>query len=297
MDITQSQYCYKYPHPAVTTDCCIFAFLNNELSILLIRRGIDPYKGEWALPGGFMKMTETADECARRELFEETGYFADSLHQFGAYTEIDRDPRERVVSIAYYALVKMASVRGGDDADDARWFPVSQLPLLAFDHLSIVNDALMAMRRDIYFEPIGFELLPPTFTMAELQKIVETITGQTFDRRNFYNKMRHLQFVSEVNDDMSRKRYELMPKAEKEDNQENSDWRRRYRHYYGEDYPQSAKKSAVRASVMTSSSPENCDTDETVEPPRTRRSGVKYFFNKLAFQARKDKKGNGPITF
>lgn len=193
-------YSYKYPHPAVTADCCIFAFLNNELSVLLIRRGIEPFRGQWALPGGFMRINETAEECAARELFEETGYLTDSMRQFHTYSSVQRDPRERVVTVAFYALVKMGAVRGGDDADEARWFPVSQLPDLAFDHDAIVHDALLAMRRDVYFEPIGFELLPPTFSMAELQKIIETLTGETYDRRNFYNKMRHMQFVTEVSD-------------------------------------------------------------------------------------------------
>ena len=112
-------YTYQYPHPAVATDCVVFGFDGKEIRILLIERGVEPYKGSWAFPGGFMRMDETAEACARRKLSEETNLMVYTLKQFGTFTEVHRDPRERVISIAYYALVRPADVVGGDDATQA----------------------------------------------------------------------------------------------------------------------------------------------------------------------------------
>ena len=186
-------YTYKYPHPAVTTDCVIFGYdLREGLSVLLVQRGIDPYKGRWAFPGGFLKMDEDADTGARRELMEETGFEAGSITQFGAFTDVDRDPRERVITIAYMALVRKGSVQGGDDAADARWFPVSTVPPLAFDHDRILRIALERLKEQIHFRPVGFELLPEVFTLPQLQALYEAILGVRFDRRNFASKMQKL---------------------------------------------------------------------------------------------------------
>ena len=182
-------YTYEYPHPAVTTDCVVFGFNGKELEILLIERGIEPFKGAWAFPGGFMGIEESAEECAQRELREETGLTIHSLKQLGAFTSVHRDPRERVVSIAFYALVQPSDVTGGDDAKQARWFPVDDAPPLAFDHDYILRKALQQLRKDIYFEPIGFELLDKAFTMSELQRLYEAILGVRFDRRNFEKKI------------------------------------------------------------------------------------------------------------
>lgn len=182
-------YTYEYPHPAVATDCVVFGFNGKMLEILLIKRGIDPFKGAWAFPGGFMKMEETAEECAQRELREETGFTAHSMKQLGAFTSLHRDPRERVVSIAFYALVQPSEVVGGDDANLAQWFPVDEAPPLAFDHDYILRKALQQLRKDIHFEPVGFELLSQSFTMSELQRLYEAILGVHFDRRNFEKKM------------------------------------------------------------------------------------------------------------
>ena len=111
------KYCYKYPHPAVTTDCVIFGYdVKDGLSVLLIRRGLDPYKGSWAFPGGFIRMDEDAETGARRELNEETGLDSVYVEEFGCFSEVDRDPRERVITIAFFALVRKADVKGGDDA-------------------------------------------------------------------------------------------------------------------------------------------------------------------------------------
>ena len=183
-------YTYQYPHPAVTTDCVIFGYdLREGLSILLVQRGIDPFKGRWAFPGGFLRMDEDADTGARRELMEETGFEAESITQFGAFTAVDRDPRERVITIAYLALVRKGDVQGGDDAADARWFPVTAVPPLAFDHDRILRIALERLKEQIHFRPVGFELLPDVFTMSQLQALYEAILGVRFDRRNFSSKM------------------------------------------------------------------------------------------------------------
>lgn len=191
-DDCELKYCYKYPHPAVTTDCVIFGFDGTKLQVLLVQRGIEPYKGRWALPGGFLQMNESADQGAQRELQEETGLEDCYVRQLQTFTDPNRDPRERVITIAYYALVKMQEVRGGDDADDARWFELSKVPQLAFDHDHILRVAEHTLRQQIHFEPIGFELLPEKFTILELQNLYEAILGLHFDRRNFYNKMKRL---------------------------------------------------------------------------------------------------------
>lgn len=135
-------YTYKYPRPAVTTDCAVFT-KEEEPKVLLIQRGNEPYKGCWAFPGGFMNMEETAEECAVRELKEETGLTVKQIQQIGAYSKVDRDPRGRTVSIAYLAIVDApTAVSGMDDAAKAAWFPLSSLPDLAFDHQDIMADAI-----------------------------------------------------------------------------------------------------------------------------------------------------------
>ena len=189
------EYCYKYPHPSVTTDCVIFGFDGTKLRVLLVQRGIEPYKGRWAFPGGFMKMDESAEEGALRELQEETGLEGAYIRQFHTFTAPQRDPRERVITIAYYALVRMQEVKGGDDAAEARWFTLDEVPQLAFDHDRILRKAEQALRQQIHFEPVGFELLPEAFTIKELQNLYEAILDVRFDRRNFYNKMRRLEML------------------------------------------------------------------------------------------------------
>lgn len=193
-----NKYCYRYPHPAVTTDCVIFGFDGERLQVLLIERGIEPYKGKWAFPGGFLKMDETAEEGARRELKEETGLDGAYMEQFHTFSAPERDPRERVITIAYYALVKIQEVKGGDDAASARWFPLDDIPSLAFDHDYILRMATQRLREQIHFQPIGFELLPEKFTLKELQLLYEAILGINFDRRNFSKKMMHLEILTDL---------------------------------------------------------------------------------------------------
>jgi 8-oxo-dGTP diphosphatase len=182
-------YTYKYPRPAVTVDCVVFGYDEGELKVLLIERGLEPFKGCWALPGGFVQMDETLDEAARRELAEEAGLknvFLEQLYTFGA---LNRDPRERIVSVAYYSLVKLASTRAATDAADACWFPISKVPKLAFDHAEILEMALARLKGKVRYQPIGFELLPPKFTLSQLQHLYEAVLGTELDKRNFRKKV------------------------------------------------------------------------------------------------------------
>lgn len=135
-------YTYKYPRPAVTTDCVVFRFDGSQLKTLLIERGNEPYKGCWAFPGGFLNMDENAEQCALRELEEETGLKLDHIEEFGTFSEVDRDPRGRVISIAFYGITELSEVKGGDDAAKAQWFPIDEIPPLAFDHDRMLEQAL-----------------------------------------------------------------------------------------------------------------------------------------------------------
>lgn len=194
-------YQYKYEHPAVTTDCVIFTYEDWKLKVLLVRRGGEPYKGEWALPGGFLRSDETAQEGALRELREETGLTASAIGELGVFSDPKRDPRERVITIAFYALVKPSEVEGGDDADEADWYSIDALPELAFDHADIINAAMERLRRDIHFEPVGFDLLDDEFTIPDLQRLYEIILGVKFDRRNFQRKIMASGILEEADAD------------------------------------------------------------------------------------------------
>ena len=193
-------YTYDYPRPAVTTDCVIFGYDGKELKVLLIERGIEPFKGCWAFPGGFLNMDEDALAGARRELKEETGLEDAFIEQFHTFSEPGRDPRGRVITIAHYALVKIQEVEGGDDASQARWFPIGEVPPLALDHDRILRMAMSRLKEKIHFEPVGFELLPDVFTMPQLQNLYEAILEVHFDRRNFASKMLKLGILEATGD-------------------------------------------------------------------------------------------------
>lgn len=145
----KQKYTYDYPRPAVTTDCVVFGIDGSDLKVLLIERGSEPYKGCWAFPGGFLNMDETAEQGALRELKEETGLDLQHITQVGAFSAVDRDPRDRVITIAFYALVKKSAVQGGDDAAKAQWFSLNDMPRLAFDHDDILRVTLQKIREDI----------------------------------------------------------------------------------------------------------------------------------------------------
>jgi 8-oxo-dGTP diphosphatase len=187
---------YEFPRPAVAADIAAFALDNGKLKILLVRRGVEPFLGEWALPGGFVLEDETIEACAARELQEETGVEGESLIQFGIYSKPGRDPRNWVISIAYVTAVPLAQVvlKSGTDAAAAEWFSVDQLPaVLAFDHRDIIRDAIEALRnnalllerqrRDV--PVLAFRLLGETFSLSALQAAVEVIVGNERDKRNF----------------------------------------------------------------------------------------------------------------
>ena len=184
-------YQYKYPHPAMTADCVVFGFDGKQLHVLLIERGLEPYKGSWALPGGFMKIDETVEQCALRELKEVTGVEDIYLEQFHVFSAVGRDPRERVVTVAFLALVRKSDFRliAGDDAAGASWFELGKLPPLAFDHHDIIDMARKRLPELMRTKPIGFKLLDEKFSMNELQRLYEAVNGTTYDRRNFARKM------------------------------------------------------------------------------------------------------------
>ena len=169
------QYHYKYPHPSVTTDNVIFGFDGNTVKVLLIERGFDPYKGYWAFPGGFLEMQESAEEGARRELMEETGLDTTYVKQFHTFSDPDRDPRERVLTIAYYSLVRMSEVKGMDDAVQAKWFPLNEVPKLAFDHEEMWRIAQEEIRKEMRLNTKDWKEMTKGFTEEEVEKIKEWI--------------------------------------------------------------------------------------------------------------------------
>ena len=190
-------YQYQYPRAALAVDCVVFGFDEGDLKVLLIERGLEPFKGRWALPGGFVRLDETLDDAARRELAEEAGLkdiFLEQLYTFGAVT---RDPRERVVSVVYYALVSSAAHEAtpATDAAAACWFAVAKVPKLAFDHGEILAVALARLKAKVRYEPIGFELLPPKFTLSQLQHLYEALLGADLDKRNFRKKVLAYQLL------------------------------------------------------------------------------------------------------
>ena len=180
-------YQYRYPHPAVTTDVAVFTLRNGLLELLLICRGNQPFLGKWALPGGFLEIDEDLEHCAKRELMEETGVSDLYIEQLYTFGRPDRDPRERVISVTYFALVPAdrLSLQAGSDATDARWFPIDQLPELAFDHQQIIELALERLAAKSLYSTLVFQLMPESFTLSELQTAYEVLRDETLDKRNF----------------------------------------------------------------------------------------------------------------
>jgi 8-oxo-dGTP diphosphatase len=195
-------YSYDYARPALTVDCVIFGFDDADLKVLLIERDLPPFRGKWALPGGFVHVDETLDEAARRELVEETALKEVFLEQLYTFGNLKRDPRERVVSVAYFALVALHQhvPRAATDARAALWFGVSELPSLAFDHAQIVAAAVQRLRGKIRYQPIGFELLPPRFTLSQLQHLYEAILERPLDKRNFRKKILGMDLLVETDE-------------------------------------------------------------------------------------------------
>ena len=193
---------YVHPRAALTVDCVVFGLDEGGLKVLLIERALEPFAGRWALPGGFVRVDETLEDAARRELAEETGLtrvFLEQLYTFGA---LDRDPRERVVTVAWYALVRLGDhrVQAATDARDAAWFAVDALPRLAFDHTAITEQALRRLQAKVRYQPIGFELLPTKFTLSQLQRLYETVLERDLDKRNFRKKVLSLGILAETDE-------------------------------------------------------------------------------------------------
>ena len=197
-------YSYKFPRPALTVDCVVFGLDAEHLKVLLIERAQDPCASCWALPGGYVEMDETLEEAARRELNEETGIelpisYLEQLFTFG---DPGRDPRGRVITVAHYALVKLGHHRAkaASDARNAEWFPVTELPPLAFDHRSIMDMAIERLRGKVRYQPLGFELLPRKFTLPQLQRMYETILDRRLDKRNFRKKILGMNLLVELDE-------------------------------------------------------------------------------------------------
>lgn len=189
-------------HKPITlaTDCVILGFDGGELKLLLTEREKEPFKNKWALPGGFVFPEETTEACARRILLEKTGIDKVFIEQLYTFSTIDRDPRERIVSVAYFALVNKQSYEliAGRDTLKAEWFGLSELPALAFDHAEIVTMAVQRLKGKVSYQPIGFELLDEKFTLSQLQAVCESILGMEIDKRNFRKKVLAMGVLKEL---------------------------------------------------------------------------------------------------
>ncbi len=187
-----------YERPSVTVDVVIFTLRNQDLQVLLIQRRFPPFADYWAIPGGFVGMNESLELAAGRELEEETGVRDVYIEQLYTFGDPNRDPRTRVITVTYFALVPEAALtplHAGDDALDARWWSIYDLPPLAFDHADILNYALTRLRYKLEYSAVGFQLLPETFTLSELQSAYEVILGEKLDRGNFRKKLRKAHVV------------------------------------------------------------------------------------------------------
>jgi 8-oxo-dGTP diphosphatase len=181
----------------LAVDLVIFTYHSTQLHALLIKRGIEPFKGHWALPGGFVRDGESVSDAAARELEEETGLQAEFLAQLAVFGEPNRDPRAQVVSAAHFALIPNPTrpPEARTDAADARWWPIEQIPTLAFDHEDILDFSIGHLRSRIRTEPIAFRLLPDEFTLSELQGLYEAVFLRKFDKRNFRKKLQSLEVL------------------------------------------------------------------------------------------------------
>ena len=198
-------YTYEYPRPSVTVDLVIFTIADNDLKVLLIRRGGEPFKGRWALPGGFVEIGESLEKAAARELKEEAGVTNVYLEQLYTFGEPKRDPRGRVISVSYFALVDadQQRIRAASDATEAEWHSVFNSPKLAFDHKQILDYAVWRLRNKIEWTTVGYELLPKKFTLSELQRVYEIILQRPVDKRNFRKKILAQGQIRELNETRS----------------------------------------------------------------------------------------------
>ena len=197
-------YTYKYPRPSLTVDCIIFGLDDSSrLKVLLIQRANEPFIGAWALPGGFVDEDETLETAALRELKEETSVENVFIEQLFTFGDPGRDPRGRVVTVAYFALINLTQHRiaADTDAQDVKWFLLDELPELAFDHKIILDMAINRLRGKVRYQPIGFELLPEEFTLTQLQNLYEAVLGLAkntgLNKRNFRTKILNMDILKE----------------------------------------------------------------------------------------------------
>jgi 8-oxo-dGTP diphosphatase len=185
----------------VTVDIVIFALRDDDLQVLLIKRRYPPYENTWAIPGGFVEPGESIEDGAARELFEETNVRGVHIEQLYTFGRVDRDPRGRMITVAYFALVpKPLAVQAGSDTTDAQWQSVYGLPQMAFDHAEIIGYALKRLRYKLEYSAVGFQLMPPNFTLSELQHAYEIVLGESLDKRNFRRRILQADVIEETGD-------------------------------------------------------------------------------------------------
>ncbi|MBO6188164.1 MAG: NUDIX hydrolase [Prevotella sp.] len=219
-----TSYYFEHQKIFLAVDCIIFGFDDNKLKILIGRRKMNPGRGEWSLYGGFVRNNESVDEAADRTLFELTGMRNVYMRQVGAFGSVDRDPGERVVSIAYYALINVSNY---DDKlrqeHEVEWVDIEQMPKMFSDHNDMVLKARRLMKQKIKTQPISFQLLPQLFTLTQLQRLYEAVNGEEVDKRNFRKRIKEMDFIekTELIDKASSKRgaalYRFNKNAYKED--------------------------------------------------------------------------------
>lgn len=190
----------------LSVDAVVFGYEEQTISVLLIKRKYEPFKGEWAIPGGFVLNDESLEEAVERELKEETGIKINYLEQLYTFGKPKRDPRNRVVSVAYFGLIKPSAFKifASTDAEEVQWFKINKLPKLSFDHEEILNMAITRLQGKITYEPIGFELLDTKFPFSDLEKLYTTLLGRTIDRRNFRKKILSLNVLDELDEKVSK---------------------------------------------------------------------------------------------
>ena len=190
---------HSFPKPSVTVDIIIFTIKENELKVLLVKRKINPFKDKWAIPGGFVGIKESLEDAAKRELEEETGVKDVYLEQLYTFGEPERDPRGRVITVAYMALINSEEIRlkASTDVSEAKWFPIKKIPQLAFDHKKIFDYSLKRLKWKFEYTTVAFSLLPKKFTISQIQKIYEIVFNKKFDKRNFVKKILFLDILKE----------------------------------------------------------------------------------------------------
>lgn len=200
VDLPENYDPNQFERPSVTVDVVIFSLVEDELKVLLIKRLAPPFANMWAIPGSFVQMDESLEETAVRALADETGVEDVYTEQLFTFGQPDRDPRTRVITVAYFALVPHDAIhhKAGRDASETGWFTISQLPSLAFDHAEIIDYAHTRLRYKLEYSSVGFQLLPDVFTLSELQKAYEIILGEDLDKRNFRRKILAAEILEET---------------------------------------------------------------------------------------------------